>query len=77
VHTFSSLNDGDVVPGSFALTSDLQPVPLIAKANAEASHDECGGSGQVQPTATPTITPTPTATPLPPGFFCLPVIVVS
>jgi len=77
VHTFSSLNDGDVVPGSFALTSDLQPVPLIAKVNAEASHDECGGSGQVQPTATPTITPTPTATPLPPGFFCLPVIVVS
>jgi len=77
VHTFSSLNDGDVVTGTFALSSDVQPLPMIAEAAAVVDSDECGSSGEMQPTATPTITPTPTATPLPPGFFCLPVIVVS
>lgn len=77
VHTFSSLNDGDMVTGTFALSSDLQPLPMIAEADAVTDSDECGSSGEMQPTATPTITPTPTATPLPPGFFCLPVIVVS
>ena len=72
IHSHSSIVSGQTVTGTFVLKSDSYLAPIKAQAVAEADAAECPNENVV-----PDPTPTPTATPSPPGFFCLPIIVVS